>query len=40
MDGFFDPTLFVVATLSGAHVAGLSGIAFGLVAASIRRLAS
>jgi uncharacterized protein len=35
MDGVLDLTIFLVATFSGALVAGLSGFAFGLVAASI-----
>jgi uncharacterized protein len=36
MDGFpLDLTIFLVATFAGALVAGLSGFAFGLVAASI-----
>jgi uncharacterized protein len=36
MDGLpFDLTIFLVATFAGAVVAGLSGFAFGLVAASI-----
>ncbi len=36
MDGFsFDLAIFLIATFAGALVAGLSGFAFGLVAASI-----
>src|SRR5450756_2455750 len=36
MDGFpVDLTIFLTATFAGAFVAGLSGFAFGLVAASI-----
>jgi uncharacterized protein len=36
MDGFpLDLTLFLTATFAGALIAGLSGFAFGLVAASI-----
>ena len=36
MDGFpLELPLFLIATFAGALVAGLSGFAFGLVAASI-----
>ena len=35
MDGSVQLLLFVIATFAGALVAGLSGFAFGLVAASI-----
>src|SRR5438552_12679350 len=36
MDGFpFELPIFLIATFAGALVAGLSGFAFGLVAASI-----
>jgi uncharacterized membrane protein YfcA len=35
MDGFLDLTIFVTATFASALVAGLSGFAFGLIAASL-----
>jgi hypothetical protein len=36
MDGFpLDLTIFLIATFAGALVAGLSGFAFGLIAASV-----
>ncbi|MGB8896929.1 MAG: sulfite exporter TauE/SafE family protein [Pseudolabrys sp.] len=35
MDGFLDLTIFLTATFASALVAGLSGFAFGLIAASL-----
>ena len=35
MDGLLDLTIFLAATFASALVAGLSGFAFGLIAASL-----